>query len=271
MAPGYGEDLAPERTGFESAWRGFNRAQVSEFVERAEREIARLTAERDAAARRAAVLSAENRELKAKIDRISRIPIEPDALQERSRRMIELTREEAAEITARANEYAERTRREAQAEAVRLTERERALVAEAEIERKRKRAEEEELARQAEARRRELDQAAARRRAQLEEDLTQALAAKREATMRELAKLDEDARAKADRLVAEASACARKLVTEAELEVAVLNDLRDRLAASMRGLRGLLAEAGAVLEPAPGDPSVPEPRRSRTGQLSDVG
>ncbi|MBE1579173.1 M protein [Amycolatopsis roodepoortensis] len=99
--------------GFDLAWRGFDRAQVREFVREVEAELRRVEAERDEALRREEVLAAELtgarediRELKATVDRISRVPIAPDALQERSRRMLELTREEAEDITARAAEQA---------------------------------------------------------------------------------------------------------------------------------------------------------------------
>ncbi|MFC3448637.1 M protein [Amycolatopsis speibonae] len=102
-----------EKPGFDLAWRGFNRAQVREFVREVETELRRAAAERDEAIRRGEALAArltaaqeENRELKASVDRISRVPIAPDALQERSRRMLELTREEADDITARAAEEA---------------------------------------------------------------------------------------------------------------------------------------------------------------------
>ncbi|MBB5855997.1 M protein [Amycolatopsis umgeniensis] len=111
--------------GFDLAWRGFNRAQVREFVREVETELRRVAAERDEALRRGEALAArltatqeENRELKASVDRISRVPIAPDALQERSRRMLELTREEAEDITARATEKAA----EAEAERRRITE-----------------------------------------------------------------------------------------------------------------------------------------------------
>jgi len=114
-----------EMPGFDLAWRGFNRAQVREFVREVEAELRRVAAERDEAIRRGEALAArltaaqeENRELKSSVDRISRVPIAPDALQERSRRMLELTREEAADITARAAEEAA----EAEAERKRITE-----------------------------------------------------------------------------------------------------------------------------------------------------
>ncbi|MFG1645345.1 M protein [Amycolatopsis sp. NPDC049252] len=278
MAPGGGEDVAHTRPGFDLAWRGFHRAQVVEYVEWAEAEIQRLTAERDAAARRAAALAEENRELRVKIDRISRTPIPADALQERSRRMIELTREEAAEITARATETAERIKREAELEAVRLTEKEREALAAAEADRERQRTEHEELLRAAEQRRRELDEAAAKRRARQEEDHTRAMTLRRAEAMHELAEQDTAARTKADRLVAEATQRAETLVTAAEREVAALTDVRDKLHASLTGCRSLLAEAAVALDERPFDPEatlpmakrVPVQRRSPADDLSDA-
>lgn len=160
-----------EMPGFDLAWRGFDRAQVREFVREVEAELRRVEAERDEALRREEKLAAELtgarediRELKATVDRISRVPIAPDALQERSRRMLELTREEAEDITARAAEEA----------------------AKAEAERKRI-AEDFELAmslRRAEAMR--------------------ALAARDEAAQARARRLLEDATAESERLVAEA-------------------------------------------------------------------
>ncbi len=108
-----------EMPGFDLAWRGFNRAQVREFVREVEAELRRVEAERDEAIRRGQALAGElaatqeeNRELKASVDRISRVPIAPDALQERSRRMLELTREEADDIAARAAEEAAKAEEE---------------------------------------------------------------------------------------------------------------------------------------------------------------
>ncbi|UOZ06710.1 M protein [Amycolatopsis sp. WQ 127309] len=307
MAPGGGEDVARTQPGFDQAWRGFHRAQVVEYVEWAEAEIRRLTDERDAAARRAAAFADENRELRVKIDRISRTPIAPDALQERSRRMIELTREEATEITGRARENAERIRRDAELEAVRLTEKEHEVLALAEAERERQRVEHEELLRATEQRRRELDEAAAHRRARQEEDHTRAITARRTEAARELAEQDAAARAKAAKLVADATqrketlvttgeselAAARAtagqlitdatrkgetLVTAAEREVAALTDVRDKLHASLLGCRGLLAEAAVALDEGPSDPEatlpmakrVPVQRRSPADDLSDA-
>ncbi|MFD5091651.1 M protein [Amycolatopsis thailandensis] len=160
-----------EMPGFDLAWRGFNRAQVREFVREVETELRRVAAERDEAIRRGEALAArltaaqeENRELKNSVDRISRVPIAPDALQERSRRMLELTREEAADIKARAAEEA----------------------AEAEAERKR-------IAE-------DFERAMTLRRA----EAMRALAARDEASQAKARKLLDDAAEKGERLVAEA-------------------------------------------------------------------
>ncbi|MFI5588024.1 M protein [Amycolatopsis sp. NPDC051758] len=280
MTPGGGEDVARTEPGFDLAWRGFHRAQVAEYVAWAEAEISRLTAERDSARRRAESLAEGNRELRVKIDRISRTPIEPDALQERSRRMIELTREEATEITARATETAERIKREAELEAVRLTEKEREVLALAEAERERQRAEHEEFVRAAEQRRRELDEAAAHRRARQEEDHTRAMTLRRAAAMRELAEQEAAARAKADQLVTDAAQRGEALVGAAEREVTALTEVRDKLHASLTGCRELLAQAAVALDdrPASFDPEatlpmskrVPVQRRSPADDLSDA-
>ncbi|MFI7122398.1 M protein [Amycolatopsis sp. NPDC049868] len=160
-----------EMPGFDLAWRGFNRAQVREFVREVEAELRRVEAERDEAIRRGQALAAEltatqeeNRELKASVDRISRVPIAPDALQERSRRMLELTREEADDITARAAEEAAK----AEAERKRITE--------------------------------DFERAMTLRRA----EAMRALAARDEAAQAKARKLLDDAAAEGERLVAEA-------------------------------------------------------------------
>ncbi|MGW5706275.1 M protein [Amycolatopsis japonica] len=160
-----------EMPGFDLAWRGFNRAQVREFVREVEAELRRVEAERDEAIRRGQALAGElaatqeeNRELKATVDRISRVPIAPDALQERSRRMLELTREEADDIATRAAEEAAK----AEAERKRIAE--------------------------------DFERAMTLRRA----EAMRALAARDEAAQAKARKLLDDAAEEAERLVAEA-------------------------------------------------------------------
>ncbi|MEV4600785.1 DivIVA domain-containing protein [Amycolatopsis sp. NPDC049253] len=261
MAPEDGEDLMSVEPRFDPAWRGYHRGQVKEFVAWAQEELRRVAAERDAAMRRVARLAEHNRELHATIDRISRTPIEADALQERSRRMIELTREEASEIIARAKEKAEQTRLDAEAEAVRLTEKERALVAAAEEDRRRQQAAHDEFMRRAAAERAAADEAAATQRRRMEEDLTAALHQRRIATITELdtqrtktlRELDAHRTETVRNLNAQRTETLRKLETErVETERALaaqrtetLRDLENQRAETHRVLAAQIAEAQA--------------------------
>ncbi|MFB9928134.1 DivIVA domain-containing protein [Amycolatopsis halotolerans] len=266
MAPGGGEDLMSVRPSFDSAWRGYQRGQVEEFVTWVEAEFRRLAAERDAAAQQAAELAERNRELRATVDRISRTPIEPDALQERSRRMVELTREEAAEITARAEDTAARIIADAKAEAVRLTEKERALVEAVSADRVQQREEHEDLLRSAVEERKAADEAAAKERRRLEEHLTRTLADRRTDALREIADRTATARAEADAHVRQATDHATRIVADAEQRVAELVAVQHRVKAALRGARELLATANADLAP----DGTPVPNQRRTSALTEV-
>ncbi|WP_033294739.1 DivIVA domain-containing protein [Amycolatopsis jejuensis] len=265
MAPGGGEDLMSVRPAFDRAWRGYHRGQVEEFATWVEAEFRRLAAERDAAARQAAELAERNRELRATIDRISRTPIEPDALQERSRRMVELTRDEATEIIAHAEHTAARIIADAKTEAVRLTEKERALVEAVSHDREQQRREHEDVLRRAAEERAALDETAAKERQRLTEHVTRTLADRRTDAVREIADRTTSARAEADQLVGEAKAHATHLVTDAEHRVAELAAVQHRLKAALRGARELLATANADLAPE----GTPVPNQRRTSALTE--
>lgn len=264
MAPGGGEDLMPVRPAFDPAWRGYHRGQVKEFVAWVEDEFRRLAAERDAAARLAAELAERNRELHATIDRISRTPIEADALQERSRRMIELTREEAREIIGCAEATAARIVVDAEAEAVRLTEKERALVEAVEQDRERQLREHEKFMHDAAEKRAAADEAASKERRRLDEEVTHTLTERRTDAVREIAERTAAARAEADGLVNGATEYAGRIVTEAERRVAELAAIRQRLTAALRSTRELIATANAALDP----DGAPVPSQRRTSALT---
>ncbi|HWD04742.1 MAG TPA: DivIVA domain-containing protein [Amycolatopsis sp.] len=244
MAPGGSEDLMSAEPRFEPAWRGYHRGQVREFVVWAQDELRRMAAQREAAMRRVAQLAEQNRELHATIDRISRTPIEADALQERSRRMIELTREEASEIIARAKEKAEQIRLDAEAEAVRLTEKERALVAAVEDDRRRQRDAHEAFMRRANAERAAADEAAAQRRRTLEDELTKTLGKRRADTIAELDAQRARAQTEAEELVRTANERAESLVRTAESKADTL--VRTSTTEAEIRLREARAQATAV-------------------------
>jgi hypothetical protein len=203
-----GEDKALRNAGFRLAWRGYSRADVQDYVRRAEAGLRLVAADRDDAASRAEALAgqadaliSENNWLRSVIDRISQSPIDPDALQERSRRMVELVREEAAEITRAAQAAAE----------------------------------------QADQRRVVLDQESARRRRDTEHDFAAAMAAQRAQALRGIAELEAAAKAAAETLVSKATEEARRLVTGAERQVKVVNAVSARVASEVKSCRELLA------------------------------
>jgi cell division septum initiation protein DivIVA len=240
-------ELLPLRTDFDVRWRGYDHEQVQHYVHQVEGELAVLTADRDAALARAESLSreleavrTENAELRARVDRICRAPIDPGALTERLRRMVELAHAEAEEITTRARIAAEQDWANAHRAADRLRRRAEHVVAEldrrradAEAEHRelmdRAHAQVEAMTRQAERRRRELDDQAARLRKQIQADFEQAVAQRRA-----------EARARADRIVA-----------DAERRVDLLNRQRERIAEELRAAQALLADIEPLLRPLP--------------------
>jgi cell division septum initiation protein DivIVA len=274
------EELVPLRTDFDVVWRGFNRAQVRQYSDDVETKLQLMTADRDALAsyaedlvRRLEAAVAENIELRGKIDQISRIPIEPDALQERSRRMIELTREEADEITARAQAAAEHSRVAAEEAAERQRDRYEHLLAEMDTRREEMESEHRDLMRRtrtaveattqlAEQHRRYLDQESARQREQTERDFEKAMAVRRAEALRTIAGRDAAARTHSDGLIGAAGEKARRMVSDAEREVHALLQVRARLSTELKSCGQLMADALPLLEPLPGEtaPGFPQQR-----------
>ena len=258
-------DLVPLRADFDVVWRGYDRGQVRRYVEGVEAELRVLAVDRDAAEARADDLArqletarAEIRVLREHVDRISRTPIEPDALAGRLRRMAELAHEEAAEITARARAVAENHWATAERAATRVRERSERLVAELDAQRREAEAEHRTLmreagerilatTREAEQRRRELDERAAAVREQVQADFELAMNARRAESSAAVAAQEAAARARADQLVRAAEDHARRIVTEARQRVDELRARRDRIAAGLRDARELLAEANPLL------------------------
>jgi cell division septum initiation protein DivIVA len=257
-------ELIPLRAAFDVGWRGYDRRQVKAFVRHAEAESRLVAADRDAATSQAEELAAqleelrsENRRLRAKLDRVCRTPIEPDALTERLARMLELARDEAAEITARAQAAAEDTWAGAEQAGVRMREHYQRLIAELDEQRQqmqaehhqlisRTRAEVNAMTSQAEQHRRQLDQQAALRRQEVENDFEIAMAARRTDTMRTLAQR-----------VTTAETHAREMLDDARREVTALHQVRDQVFAQLDDTHQLLADALPRLHPHPGEPAEP--------------
>lgn len=273
-------DVVGLPANFDREWRGFNRGQVRSYVDTMEEELRLVAADRDAAVERAERLvrllddlRAENEQLQERIDRICRTPIEPDGLQERMRRMVELAREEAAEIIARAKGVAEDNWESAERAALLLQERYDRLAEELDTYRRQAEAEQYELLRRTEARaeamvlrceqrRQELDEQAERRRQQVEHDFELAMAERRGDAMREVAEQKSAAASEAERLVGEARQQAERMVAEARGQVEVLREIRDRAARQMHSARDLLGDAESVLQSRPNETVPPVHRVS---------
>lgn len=273
-----GRELVPLHTGFDVVLRGYRRGPVRRYVQSVEEELRMLAADRDANAHHAESLTreveklrAERAELERRVDQLSRAPIDAAALPERLQRMLELAKEEAAEITARAQAAAENCWATAQEAAGRLRARYEDSIAELDNRRRametehrtllaQTRAEVADMTTEADRRREELDRKAAQRREQIETDFDIAMAARRAEAMQELAQQKAAARAEADRIVAEAKADAARRIDAAQRKVDELHDLRGQLAARIRGAREVLAEAAPLLQVDPDPDTAPRPR-----------
>lgn len=284
-----GGELVPLHTSFDVVFRGYRRGPVREYVRSVEAEMRLLVADRDANASLAQDLAAEveqlrteNARLRRRVDEVANTPVDVTNLQDRLRRMVELAREEAAEIIARAQAAAEHCWATAQEAAGRLRARYEESIAEVDRTRRAMTAEHQMLLQQARAdattmtteadrRRQELDDQAARRRDQVRADFEMAMSARRTEAMRAVAEQRATARAEAEQLVADATVeatakiraatdeaaeriqtakdTATTLVAEAQREVDRLRDLRSRLATQLTGAREILSGAEPLLIP----------------------
>ncbi|CAL9453507.1 hypothetical protein SUDANB95_02476 [Actinosynnema sp. ALI-1.44] len=263
------EELVPLRTDFDAAWRGFDRRQVRHYVAAVEADLRLLAVDRDAAVARADDLArelerarAEIRELRDELDRVCRTPVEPEALSERLRRMLELAHAEADEVTARARAAADQAWESTRRATERLRERHERLVADLDARRhemetehrdllRRTRDQVDAMTRQAEQRRRDLDEQAARLRARVQADFEVAMAARRAEALREVADRRAAARAHAEQLVREAEDRARRLVAEARAQADRLDARRAGIAESLAEAERLLTDLDPLLDPLP--------------------
>jgi colicin import membrane protein len=283
---GEGRELVPLRTEFDVVFRGYQRGPVRQYVRSVETELRLLAADRDANASLAQALAeeveqlrADNARLQARLDRVCRTPVEPDALRERLQRMLELATEEAGEITARAQAAAEHCWAAAEDAAGRLRARYEESITEADRTRHAMEVEHRALLRQvradaavmtteADRLRAESDARAERRRAQVAADFDLAMATRRTEAMRAVAEQKVAARAEADRLVREAEQEGVRRVAVAQREVDRLRDLRQHLATRLRAAREVLTEADP-LDDEPRPAAIPRQRATGAPQTAN--
>jgi cell division septum initiation protein DivIVA len=289
------QELVPLRTDFDVVLRGYRRGQVRAYVRAVEEELRLTAADRDANAELAQSLATEveqlrvqNARLGRQLDQMSRTPVDLDTVPARLRRMVEIAKEEAAEITARAQAAAEHSWATAEDAAGRLRARYEGALAEMDRARREMEVEHRTMLQQArvdatvmtteaDRRRTELDDQAARRRECVESDFDVAMAARRAEAMRQVAEQRVAAEAEAERLVREATeeasrrvedatAEAERRITAAQREVVRLRDLRGRLATQLRDAREVLVGASPLLRPLPAEGEGDPPRQTAIPQ-----
>jgi DivIVA domain-containing protein len=262
---------------FDVTMRGYDKRQVDDYVARAGAQIAELTTARDAAlatsADRAAQLAsreAQMESLKAQAARKTET-LDPAAVSDRIREMLQLATEEAAQtrrsaeveaerVLAEARADAERMRTDATAEQQRLTanaaqgsaEADQKLAqartqAVAELDRARTeatallqaaRAEQDRLTAEAAATRSAADAESARRRQVAEEDFEITLRARRTEAEQQHRAEQEAAKATAEKLISDAYARVAELAEERDRTLRTLHELHRQLGAIIANTTG---------------------------------
>jgi len=233
MARPEDRELVPLKPGFDVVWHGFDRAQVKQYLEDLEDDIKLISADRNAALSQVADLTeqlrgAHNRitDLNKQVAELVELPKNPDDLDDRCRRMVQLAHHQAGEITARAQAAATHSWSGAEEAAAKLRTGYETLLAELDKQRQDVRAHHSKIVDQARTqvtemttasttRQRELDTLAEQRRRQIEDDFERSMASKRQALSKEIELLRSESKTEATRRVQEATDEATRRVREA--------------------------------------------------------
>lgn len=318
MARPEDRELVPLKPGFDVVWHGFDRAQVKQYLEDLDDEIKLISADRDAALSQVADLteqltSAHSRiaELGKQLTELAELPTNPDDLDERCKRMVQLAHHQAAEITARAQAAATHSWAGAEDAAAKLRSGYEKLLHDLDKQRQDVRSQHSQAVDQARTqvaeittaankRRQELDAQAEQRRLNIESEFERVMASKRQALAKEIEQQRAATRAESDRLVHEAKdeserrvreatdRADRKLrettddcnrrVTDATRQVQDLQALRQRITEQLRSAHRLMREASPLLDPVAdeqhtvnGKSGVPQQRAQQTPSSGQSG
>lgn len=289
MARPEDRELVPLKPGFDVVWHGFDRAQVKQYLEDLEDEIKMISADRNAALSQVADLTEQLRSAHARIADLGRqvtelveLPKNPEDLDDRCKRMVQLAHHQAAEITARAQAAATHSWSGAEDAAAKLRTGYEKLLTELDKQRQEVRAQHSQVVDQARTqvvemtqvatnRRHELDKQAEQRRIQIEDEFERSMANKRQALAKEIEHQRAEARADAERRVREATEeaerrvrdaserserklrdtsdeCTRR-VGDATRQVQDLQSLRKRITEQLSAAHSLMRDATPLLEP----------------------
>ncbi|HEX5115888.1 MAG TPA: cell division protein DivIVA [Pseudonocardiaceae bacterium] len=289
MARPEDRELVPLKPGFDVVWHGFDRAQVKQYLEDLEDEIKLISADRNAALSQVADLTEQLRaahtritELGKQVTELVELPKNPDDLDDRCKRMVQLAHHQAAEITARAQAAATHSWSGAEDAAAKLRSGYEKLLSELDRQRQEVRSQHSQVVDQARThvvemttaatnRRHELDKQAEQRRIQIEDEFDRSMANKRQALAKEIEHQRAESRAEAERRVREATEdaerrvreaaehadrtmrdtsdeCTRR-VSDATRQVQDLQSLRKRISEQLTAAHSLMRDAGPLLEP----------------------
>jgi cell division septum initiation protein DivIVA len=282
-------ELVPLKPGFDVVWHGFDRAQVKQYLDDLEDEIKLISADRNAALSQVADLTEQLRsahgritELGKQVTELVELPKNPDDLDDRCKRMVQLAHHQAAEITARAQAAATHSWSSAEDSAAKLRSGYEKLLGELDKQRQEVRAQHSQVVDQAKtqvvemttaatSRRHELDRQAEQHRLQIEAEFERAMANKRQALAKEIEQQRAESRAEAERRVREATdeaerrvrdatdrsdrklrdtgdECTRR-VSDATRQVQDLQSLRKRITEQLTAAHSLMRDATPLLDP----------------------
>ncbi|HEX4700717.1 MAG TPA: hypothetical protein VH352_01190 [Pseudonocardiaceae bacterium] len=309
MARPEDRELVPLKPGFDVVWHGFDRAQVKTYLEDLEDEIKLISADRNAALSQVADLTEQLRsahsrmtELGKQVTELVELPKNPDDLDDRCKRMVQLAHHQAAEITARAQAAATHSWSGAEEAAAKLRAGYETLLAELDKQRQEGRAQHSKVVDQARSqvaemttaasnRQRELDAETEKRRLQIENEFERTMTSKRQALAKEIEQQRAESRAEAERRIREATEdaerrvreatdrserkqrdtadeCARR-VAEATHQVQDLQSIRHRITEQLKSAQTVLREAAPMLDPLEGEQaSGGQPTPARPAQVA---
>jgi cell division septum initiation protein DivIVA len=289
MARPEDRELVPLKPGFDVVWHGFDRAQVKQYLEDLEDEIKLISADRNAALSQVADLTEQLRSAHARITDLGKqvtelveLPKNPDDLDDRCKRMVQLAHHQAAEITSRAQAAATHSWSGAEDAAAKLRAGYEKLLADLDKQRQEVRVQHSQVIDQARTqvvemttattnRRHELDKQTEQRRIQIEEEFERGMANKRQAVAKEIEQQRTESRTEAERRVREAAEeserrvreateradrklretgeeCTRR-VNDATHQVQDLQSLRKRINDQLTSVHSLMRDASPLLEP----------------------
>jgi hypothetical protein len=262
---------------------------VKQYLEDLEDEIKLISADRNAALSQVADLTEQLRSAHARITDLGKqvtelveLPKNPDDLDDRCKRMVQLAHHQAAEITARAQAAASHSWSSAEEGAAKLRAGYEKLLADLDKQRQEVRVQHSQIVDQARTqvvemttattnRRHELDKQAEQRRIQIEDEFERSMANKRQAVAKEIEQQRAESRADAERKVREATEEAERRVREATdraerklretseeckrrvgdatHQVQDLQSLRKRITEQLTSAHSLMRDATPLLDP----------------------